>query len=478
MKPQYVFSFFAAAATAAVFWHPKPPEPVVSTRVEDGFEVRITRHAEPHRFEELPVPALERPDRTAFQLPQSYLRNRLCAGDDVMLAGVQARLLLTPGEGEAFGALAADCAGESPFCARAAAALAEDAGLSGDELWFFAQALAGCAPERLAPYRADSRLPLEVRVRAWIALADAGSWSPELGALIDEDFATNDGGGVQSWRLATAVLAVREDSPELLDASKRLMDRYPLFERVLRRSPVPAVRAAACARIGCDAGVEEPVDGGIEPREALAACALRGEKRGSCLEALSMLDWPMAHLVAKRVDNEGTLAAALRAFETREAFVEFARSVSVSPRADGGLTPWDLLGLPDRKSMVRLFTADGLGHDELAARWAEQAPELKGAFFIESGDGDAGDDLRLSVRHGDDHFSVLVRRERESLDARAVLALLNATVSDLGGSKRFFLVRSDWMPLVQFSDPAHVAKLVEHGLVELEDPDLLRQAEE
>ena len=210
MKPQYVFSLLAIAATAALFWNPKPPSPLTHTREEDGFEVRITKHPEPHLFEELPVPSLENPDPTVFQLPRSYIRNRLCAGDDVMLAAVQTRLLLTPGEGRAFGALAAGCANDAPFCARAAAALNEDAGPVVDELQFFAEALANCDPNRLASLRMDLRFPLDVRIHAWVLLPDAGAWSPGLAAVIDEQLAHEDAGmpriGTSSLVVATAAV--------------------------------------------------------------------------------------------------------------------------------------------------------------------------------------------------------------------------------------------------------------------------------
>ena len=73
MRPHYVFSFIAFAATVAVFaWHHRPPSPEMSTREEDGFQVRITRHAEPNRFENLPVPSQKDPDPTRFTLPGRY----------------------------------------------------------------------------------------------------------------------------------------------------------------------------------------------------------------------------------------------------------------------------------------------------------------------------------------------------------------------------------------------------------------------
>ncbi|MDP2269239.1 MAG: hypothetical protein Q8N23_02060 [Archangium sp.] len=472
MKPPYVFSLLAVAATVAAFaWHPKPPRPETSTREEDGFEVRITRHAEPNRFEALPVPSLNQPDLTRFNLPRSYVAAKLCAGDEVMLAQVQGHLLLGPGEGTAYGELVSRCTRGAPFCARAAAALTEDAGLSVDELSFFAAGVLACDWAAFSELRTDLRLPLDLRLKAWTGFNDGGSWSPELGALVDEVLVLGDGGAqpLRSWQLSRSIKMVRSEHAELLDASVRLMNWDSRFAALLRDAASPRVKALACARVDCP---DEP-DSGVDPREELAACALRLDDSGYCIDRLAALDWPMAHLVALRLKSDSSWNSALRAFETREAFNAFARSVSAHALADGGFLPEALLGDLDEENFVDFYSQDGLGHDELAAQWSRQAPELENFYFIEEAEVDGG--VRLSGRLGDDLYAVGVRREKVTLDARVVLALLNVIVAERGSARRFFFSEVGPTLAVHFAAPALVSSLKERGLIVLGDPDVARK---
>ncbi len=472
MRPQYVFSFIAFASTVAVFaWHPRPPSPEMSTREEDGFQVRITRHAEPNRFENLPVPSLKNPDPTRFTQPRSYVGSRLCAGDEAMLAQVQGRLLLTPGEGSGFGELASRCTSGDPFCGLAAAALTDDAGLTVDELSFFAEGLLACDPAAFVELRTDLRLPLEVRLKAWRGFGDGGMWSPELGAAVDEFLSLSDGGSktIHAWQVAALIRSVRSDSPELLDASVRLMEADDHFATMLTGSASVRVRALACARVDCP----DEWDSGIDPNEDLAACALRLDESGDCLDRLAVLDWPMARMVAMRLKSNSSWSSALRAFETREAFETFARSVSAHALVDGGYHPGSLLGELDDETSVDLYRHEGLGHDELAASWARQAPELEGFYFIEEAEVDGG--VRLSGRRGDDLFAIGVRRENKTLDARVAIALLNVMAGERGSTRRFFHSKLNSMRTVQLADPALISKLQERGLIVLEDPDEARK---
>ena len=100
---------------------------------------------------------------------------------------------------------------------------------------------------------------------------------------------------------------------------------------------------------------------------------------------------------------------------------------------------------------------------------------MKGGYFIEEAEGDGG--VRLSGRLGDDLFAVGVRREKETVDARVVLALLNAMVAERGSARRFFFTQMGSLRAVHFADPALISKLKERGLLVLGDPDEARKEE-
>ena len=378
-----------------------------------------------------------------------------------MRAAIQARLLLTDGEGDTFAALADSCDLDGSFCAGVGNELRADAGLDRDEQVFFGRSLEHCDPEAFASMRSARGLPLDLRERAWSWMADAGLWSPELTALVDEHIASD--GGVQRFGLMTVLLRVQSGGPELLAATQRLIAAEPLYARMLSHSPVAEVKAQACAVFDCDGGWI-PEDAGTDPEE-LAACALQRDRSGRCLDRLATIDWAIARAVSLQLESKAQWAAALRAFETHEEFVRFATEVKAVSLDDGGFQP-SLLN-PKSLRSIDERSKDGLENDELAASCAVLAPELKGAFFAETGEPDGG--VLLSGWNREERFRVGIRLDPERRDSRAVLALLNVMAARSGTSKRFFVINSRWGALVDFDEPNFIARLLERKLIVLEE---------